>query len=103
MSDFDKNQIKESLTQQLIAKGANVPHFVGLVDDYVEYYALAKLMEEDIKERGLSYTAISAAGKIYEKENPCVKMLPQYTRSMLAILKELGLTTDKGEAVDEEL
>ena len=47
--------------------------------------------------------AMSAAGKEYEKENPCVKMLPQYTRSMLAILKELGLTTDKMEAVDEEL
>lgn len=95
--------IKESLMEQLRAKGADVSHFEALVDDYVEYFKMIKKMKTDIKTRGMSYTAISAAGKEYEKDNPNVKLLPQYTRSMLSILKELGLTTDKMEGVDDEL
>lgn len=95
--------IRESLMSQLRAKGADVSHFEALVDDYVEYYKLVKKMKADIRIKGISYTAISAAGKEYEKDNPNVKLLPQYTRSMLSILKELGLTTDKIEEEDGEL
>ena len=103
MAAKSKKAIKESLMNQLRAKGADVDHFTALVDDYVAYFELVKKMKVDIKKNGLSYTATSAAGKKYEKENPCVKMLPQYTRSMLAILKELGLTTDKIDTGEEEL
>ena len=88
---------------QLREKGADVAHFTTLIDDYITYYDLVKKMKADIKKNGLSYPAVSAAGKEYEKENPCVKMLPQYTRTMLAILKELGLTTDKIDTSDDEL
>lgn len=95
--------IRESLMAQLKAKGADISHFEALVDDYVEYFKLVKQMKADIKKRGMTYTAMSAAGKEYEKDNPNVKLLPQYTRSMLSILKELGLTTDKIAEDDGEL
>ncbi len=95
--------IRESLYAQLRAKGADVAHFEALVDDYVSYFRMVKEMKKDIKKRGMTYPATSAAGKEYEKDNPNVKLLPQYTRSMLAILKDLGLTTDKIAEEDGEL
>lgn len=103
MAVTNSKQIKESLMAQLRAKGADICHFEALVDDYVEYFKLVKKMKADIKKRGISYPAVSASGKEYEKDNPNIKLLPQYTRSMLAILKELGLTTDKIAEEDEEL
>lgn len=103
MASYSQSQIRESLIAQLKAKGADVPHFESLIDDYIEYYKIIKKMKADIRKRGMSYTAISAAGKEYEKDNPNVKLLPQYTRSMLSILKELGLTTDKIAEDDGDL
>ena len=103
MAAKTKQQIRESLMQQLAAKGADVAHFEALIEDYVEYFGLVKKMKADIRKHGLSYTAMSAAGKEYVKDNPSVKLLPQYTRSMLLILEKLGLTTDKVAEEDDEL
>lgn len=96
-------KVRESLIAQLRAKGADIAHFEALIDDYVEYFKIVKECKKDLKERGLTYEAVSAAGKKYEKENPSAKLLPQYTRAMLSILKELGLTTDNIAEEDEEL
>lgn len=103
MAQQSQAKIRESLMAQLRAKGADVSHFEALVDDYMEYCKLIKKMKADIKKRGMTYKATSAAGKEYEKDNPNVKLLPQYTRSQLAILKELGLTTDKIAEDDGDL
>lgn len=99
-----QKDIKESLLAQLAAKGADLAHFEALVDDYVEYFGMVKKMKADIKKRGMTYTAVSAAGKEYEKDNPNLKLIPQYTRAMLSILKDLGLTTDQvSDGEDDEL
>lgn len=94
--------IRDSLIAQLDKKGAKVDHFESLVDDYVEYFKMAKKMEKDIRTRGLSYTATSSVGKEYEKDNPNIKALPQVTKAMLSILKQLGLTTSEVFETDEE-
>ena len=100
MAAKTQKEVRESLLMQLRAKGADVAHFEALVEDYIMYFAQVKKLKADIRKNGLTYTAISAAGKEYEKDNPAAKLLPVYTRSMLSILKELGLTTDA--ALDEE-
>ena len=61
--------IKESLIEQLIKKDANIEHFSSLIDDYIWYWKEEKAMQKDIKDRGRTYKAISAAGKEYEKDN----------------------------------
>lgn len=103
MAAKSKKAIRESLMAQLRAKGADMDHFEALIDDYVAYFELVKKMKADIRKNGIAYKAVSAAGKEYMKDNPCVKMLPQYTRSMLGILKELGLTTDEAGQEDDML
>ena len=70
-----KTKIKESLIKQLEAKNANVAHFQDLIYDYLQLYDTKKMLQKDIKTRGVSYKTLSAS-------------------QMLSILKEMGLTTD---------
>lgn len=103
MAAISAKKVRESLITQLKAKGADVSHFEALINDYIAYFNIVRKMKANIAKRGISYLAVSASGKEYEKDNPNVKLLPQYTRSMLSILKELGLTTDKVAEDDDEL
>lgn len=96
------NKIKASLLKQLEEKGANVEHFLGLVEDYIWYFNQEKTMQKDVKKRGYTYISISASGKEYEKENPSVKNAVMYNKQKLAILKELGLTTENVVSDDED-
>ncbi len=59
-------------------------------------------MQKDIKVRGNSYTAVSAAGKEYEKDNPSVKNALMYNKQKLAILKDLCLTTSNVVSEDDD-
>lgn len=86
-------KIKDSLIKQLEEKGANVDHFLSLIDDYIYYWNQEKVMQKDIKERGFSFKTTSASGYEIEKENPSIKNAVMYNKQKLAILKELGLTT----------
>ena len=97
-------KIRNSLIQQLKNRGADVEHFLALIDDYIWYYNQEKAMQKDIKTKGMSYKAISASGKEYEKENPSIKTAVMYNKEKLAILKQLELsTTNVGSDEDDEL
>lgn len=93
--------IKESLIKQLENKGANVDHFLSLIDDYVWYYEQEKAMQKDIKKRGYTYKAKSASGFIIDKENPSVKNALMYNKQKLAIIKQLGLTVENTVSDDD--
>ena len=97
-------KIRNSLIQQLKNRGADVEHFLALIDDYIWYYNQEKAMQRDIKTKGMSYKAISASGKEYEKENPSIKNAVMYNKEKLAILKQLELsTTNVGSDEDDEM
>lgn len=95
-------EIKDSMVKQLEEKGANVDHFLSLIDDYVWYWTQEKAMQKDIKERGLSIAAISASGNEYEKDNPSIKNAVMYNKQKLAILKQLELTTNNATSDDND-
>lgn len=99
----NKKTIRESLERQLASRGADNPHFMSLVDDYIFMFGQVKEMKADIRINGRTVQAVSAAGKEYEKENPAVKNIVLYNRQMLAILKELNLKTDMCYDDDDEL
>lgn len=89
-----QRDIRNSLERQLQDKGADVIHFQALLDDYIFFYSMLKKMKTDIRKRGLEVEAVSSTGKIYTKENPSVKQAAMYSQRMMAILKDLGLTTE---------
>lgn len=94
------SDVRTSLRRQLQERGAETPHFLALIDDYMFYYQQEKKMQAAVK-RGLTVKAKSAAGKEYDKENPAIKAAALYSKQKLAILRELGLTTDTVPPVDE--
>ena len=87
-------RIKESLIYQLEIKGADVDVYLSLIDDYTWLWQQERDMQKDIKERGRSYESMSAAGRMYEKDNPSVKNALLYSRQMVSILAALGLNTE---------
>lgn len=87
-------EIKKSLIKQLENKSANVDYFLGLIDDYIWYFEQEQEMQDDIKARGRHYKAKSASGYLIDKENESLKNAVTFNKQKLAILKQLGLTTD---------
>jgi phage terminase small subunit len=84
-------KIKESLIQQLQLSGADVDVYRSMVDDYCWLWKQEHEMQADIRKNGRVYTTTSAAGKTYDKENPCVKNALLYSKQMVAILNALGV------------
>ena len=93
---------KEGLIKQLKNKNADVEHFLGLIDDYIYYFNQEKEMQKGVKEKGRSYTAISAAGNEYEKDNPDIKSAILYNKQKLSILKDLAINTDNVMSDDKD-
>ena len=94
--------VKESLIKQLEVKGADVDIYLSLIDDYMWFWKQERAMQKDIKERGRTYNATSAAGKDYEKNNPSVKDALLYSKQMVAILCALGLSTESVKTGNQE-
>ena len=92
-SGVTARQIRESLIEQLKAKGADSHIYMGLIEDYVWFWQQEREMQKDIKDRGRTYMAMSAAGREYEKNNPSVKDALLYSKQMVAILDALDLST----------
>ena len=86
-------EVKDSLIEQMKAKGADVTLYRALIDDYMWFFQQEKQMQADIRKHGRTYKAVSAAGKEYEKDNPSVKNALLYSRQMVTILGALGLDT----------
>lgn len=89
-----KDDIRNSLMEQLANKGANVSHFEDLINDYIEFWKTKNALQKDIAKRGVMYEDLSSVGVKMQKNNPSVKELVMVNRQMLQILKDLGLNTD---------
>ena len=91
---MSRASIRRSLLAQLEAMGADQDHFVDLVRDYMSLYDVKNKLVKDIKERGVMYTDLSSVGVEMQKNNPSVRELVNVNRQMLALLRELGISTD---------
>ena len=97
-----KESVRQSLMKQLHDKGADVSHFVDLVNDYMALWAVKDKLVADIDGRGITYVDVSSVGVKMTKNNPSVKELIMVNKQMLMVLKELGLTTDNCLSLDSE-
>lgn len=97
-----KTRVKNSLIEQLTQMGANIPFFEDLVEDYMCLWDVKNGLQEDIKERGVTYIDVSSVGVEMMKNNPSTKELTMVNRQMLSILEKLGLSTDKCKVEDDD-
>lgn len=88
-----RKRVEKSLKQQLVSKGADVEIFENMIDDYMRLWDLKEMYFQDVKENGL---------RVDGKENTSPKQIPIVNRQMLAILKQLDITTENVVREDGE-
>ena len=88
-----RKRVEKSLKQQLVSKGADVEIFKNLIDDYMGLWDLKEMYFQDVKENGL---------RVDGKENTSPKQIPIVNRQMLAILKQMDITTENVVREDGE-
>lgn len=95
-------QVQTSLLEQLRAMGADIDVFKAQIDDYMELYKICTALKKDIRERGTIITETGSTGQKITKCNPSIKELRDTNKSMLAILKQLGLSVDSVVTADDD-
>jgi hypothetical protein len=99
-----RDAVRESLMEQLLLKGADVPCFTDLIDKYMELWDIDAMLQDDIKRRGVTYEDSSSVGVKMWKRNPSVKERVIVNRQMLSILKQLKITTGEvGDALMNDI
>lgn len=87
------SDVKSSLVGQLRNQGADVAHFLDLIDQYMFFRREFRRLKKEAK-LGTMIEVTGASG-VYQKENPAIKQAAVCSQRMTGILKELGLSTDK--------
>ncbi len=93
--------VEQSLLKQLEVCGADIDAFRALIADYMAMYRVCVQLKQDIRKRGAVVESTGSTGQRITKCNPSIRELRDTNRAMLAILKQLNLTTD-GVAGGEE-
>lgn len=98
-------QVETSLMEQLRTNAADIDAFRALIHDYMAMYKICEKLKADIRKRGTIVTETGAAGQKITKCNPSIKELRDTNKSMLTILRQLGLSIDTVKAAvdDDEL
>ena len=90
---MNKTDVINSLKEQLKSRGADIPYFIDLVEDYGKLWNIKNKLITDINTRGVVYDDVSSVGVPMKKNNPSTKELLGVNRQMLCILEKLGLET----------
>jgi len=94
--------VKASLEAQLKALGADVPHFHDMIHTYITLWVIKKQLEFDIDQYGIRYDEEMSTGRKKSVINPAIKEFENTTKQMLAILKEMNLTTNEATGEEDE-
>ena len=94
--------IKESLVKQLESQQKKEKFYMDLVNDYMIYWKIKKMLQKDILEKGIHYNAKNGNGKESEKTNDSLKYITGVTATMLKILTDLNLKSPTIISTDED-
>ena len=94
MAKSEREKLKQSFIDQLAARGDDIALYVDLVEQYMEFWDMNRVLTRDIAERGVVYEDLSSVGVPMTKNNASVNEKSKCSRQMLAILTHLGLKAD---------
>ena len=97
-----KKDVKQSLIDQLVARGSDITLYRDLVDQYMEFWDMNRILAADIRKRGVVYEDYSSVGVKMMKNNGSVNEKIKCSRQMLAILPQLGLKADNVVSKDDD-
>lgn len=90
-----KKQLKEKQVYQFA-------HYQDLVNDYMKFWDFKNMLQEDIKERGVSIYWQNSETQYGYKKNDSIGDLIKVNTQMLKILFDLGVRASDLEAVEED-
>ena len=99
-----RDEVRQSLLDQLERNGTDGTFYADLVDDYMVLYDTKVKLEKDIKKRGVKVEIKFANGAVKDvKTNESVADILKVNAQMLKILSALGLdpTRDGGDGFDD--
>ena len=73
-----------------------------MITTYLTLWGIKKELEHDIEQRGIRYDEVMSTGLKKSVINPAIKELENTTKQMLAILKEMNLTTSEATGEEDE-
>lgn len=94
--------IKNDLIEQLEERGIHQSHYMDMVNDYISFFKIKKLLIKDIDDRGVTVRYDNGGGQFGYKKNDSVAELTKVNTQMLKILSELGLKAADIEADDDD-
>lgn len=86
-----REQLKQSLLEQLTDMGLTKNYHLSLVQDYIDLWNVKNLLLDDIKERGVTVTYNHGGGQSGKKKNDSLADLVRITGQMGKILGTLGI------------
>lgn len=93
--------VRRSLTEQLRLNGADIDVFHGLISDYVAMFGICEKLKADIRKRGTIVRTVTPRGEL-NQPNSSIKELRDTSKSMLAILKQLGLSIETVQPSEDD-
>jgi hypothetical protein len=100
---ISQKEIREDLTQQLIAQGKHQSYYIDMIDQYVNYFAIKNKLLRDIKKEGIRIETTNGNGFKTSKVNESIDKAQRVTQLMLKILSDLELEKPIAEdSADED-
>lgn len=97
-----EGSVKKSLMKQLELQQKKDEFYVDLVNDYMHYWKLKKMLQKDINDKGVKYKTMNGNGIEVEKTNDSIMLLQKTTVTMLKILSDLNLKEPMQVSSDED-
>ena len=96
------NGIKEDLLLQLKFKGNEDKYFIDLVEDYMAFWNLKNMLQEDILKNGVNLFYQNGENQKGTRANPSVKQLLSVNQQMIRILDKLRINMPKELLEDDD-
>lgn len=88
-----KREIKEDLTNQLIAQNKSGKQFDDMIEDYLYFVELKEKLQYDLNANGIRYKSTGGNGFTTYKPNESYERLLKTNGQMLTILEKMDLKT----------
>ncbi len=100
--DKEREVMRRDFMRQLEKRNMTDSFYTSLVDDYLSLWDIKNLLNQDIKDRGVSVQYNNGGGQSGFKKNDSVPELNKVIAQMLKILSEMGLRGADVKMIEED-
>ena len=103
MDEKLRRKIELAIIKQLKKKQVyQYAHYQNLVTDYMKFWDIKNMLQEDIEKRGVSVYWCNGGGQEGYKKNESISELLKVNKQMLTILYDLGIRASDLKVAEED-